>query len=747
MDENLAEVKQSATSNNNQNVLKDSSTQATISTKQKSSSTSTRSKSTTSKDTNNPHSAQTKLNQFLSQPNNMPHQDRMQELQEIAAAKAAKRLEKAKANSQKKKAKAATKYKPNIPEDNTDDDIQSTDETHNNKRSKTKQKTQKASSTASSNYYDPLKKISHMSKTERRQHKQIQRAYRTYFGVKLDIPDNDDGTTTMIKQTALLFTELQRIDPKAIIYAYDDDIPIHAIRTPQDLPDNNITFREFFLNAYPREQKGFIWTTIWLGHDKSTDFILENMKIWSKMKSSLIFAKPLQVKKSVRDYFLLWSTGRMDKDKLHDGVTAAIKSFTKTQYQFAFSWIALKNSDGNYLRLAKKELNGNQFVKALHIEVPEDDRDTTYKVMEIIFGIDSEFKILGTTMLMVPIIREDLPSHKIENIQHLVVKQKQFLDQLYFSKTTDIAELDYKHPALGKSMRDMIMGLKTLDGKGKLIFRGIDKAEKGEAHYLAYPRFLQEQARDVITQLPSLLTWLYGPPALEMMTVSAQARANNAPWNPQEMRAISEEDRTLKRMLNRAKKMSMYNDSDSELSSSDDDIDERQIQLEFEKQANEEYLFSKATTNASITSLGTKEHTIVDTDMEDATNDSIDQDDEVSNIVQDDDSTVTASDKPSPSKKQRQSDVTIDMDPSLIANMMRYFEDHNIDVSTLEAASVTKVTAVATASLHNEEPIATDTSHTVPLVLVADSTHAQDREPSHEDAVPPEPVTGSGDGL
>ena len=105
MDENLAEVKQSATSNNNRNVLKDSSTQATISTKQKSSSTSTRSKSTTSKDTNNPHSAQTKLNQFLSQPNNMPHQDRMQELQEIAAAKAAKRLEKAKANSQKKRLK------------------------------------------------------------------------------------------------------------------------------------------------------------------------------------------------------------------------------------------------------------------------------------------------------------------------------------------------------------------------------------------------------------------------------------------------------------------------------------------------------------------------------------------------------------------------------------------------------------------------------------------------------------------
>ena len=29
----------------------------------------------------------------------------------------------------------------------------------------------------------------------------------------------------------------------------------------------------------------------------------------------------------------------------------------------------------------------------------------------------------------------------------------------------------------------------------------------------------------------------------------------------------------------------------------------------------------------------------------------------------------------------------------------------------------------------------------------ANSIHEQDREPSHDSAVPPEPVTGSGDGL
>ena len=58
---------------------------------------------TTNKDTNNPHSAQTKLNQFLSKPAPPPHTNRMKELQDIAAAKVSQRLEKAKSNAHKKK--------------------------------------------------------------------------------------------------------------------------------------------------------------------------------------------------------------------------------------------------------------------------------------------------------------------------------------------------------------------------------------------------------------------------------------------------------------------------------------------------------------------------------------------------------------------------------------------------------------------------------------------------------------------
>ena len=81
--------------------------------------------------------------------------------------------------------------------------------------------------------------------------------------------------------------------------------------------------------------------------------------------------------------------------------------------------------------------------------------------------------------------------------------------------------------------------------------------------------------------------------------------------------------------------MSMYHYGESDISSSDedDDANEAQIQIEFEKEATGEFLFSKASTNESITSLGTKEQLPSKT------------------VHDNDDDEVSKSDQPSPSKK------------------------------------------------------------------------------------------------
>lgn len=414
--------------------------------------------------------------------------------------------------------------------------------------------------------------------------------------------------------------------------------------------------RIFFVGAQSRSEKGTVWCTIWLGHEKPFSEILGNVGIWSRLHGSRVFEKALQVKRSVKDYFLLWSTSKMDKEVLHSAVTAAIASITKKKYKFAFVWTALKGCNGCYLQLAKKEPNGNTLVKALHIEVPSDDRDSTYKIMEAIFGLHSDFKILGTQMLLVLLIRPTIPSHKIENIQHLIIKQKQFLDKLYYAKTFDFTEIDYRNPCIGLSLREMLMSVTTLDGENTPIFWSVDYDSYDHSFQLSYPKYLDTQARDIISQLPSLFVYIYGPEALAMMTESAQERAHEAPWDPVEMRAMSQQDRGLEAMLSHAKTMHLYNDSDPAASDdSDDDIDYDQVEIDMDRQATEAFLFRKASSNLSFVTLGTKPNNS-------KTNDTMD-------VVSDDDASL--SNKPSPKKKQRANDsVKQDDNPDLETTLM-----------------------------------------------------------------------------
>ena len=168
-----------------------------------------------------------------------------------------------------------------------------------------------------------------MSKAERRKLKAIQRKNRTYFTLKIKIKANEDGFDELMKQTAKFFEQMQKTDKTSIVYGFRDKTPTHALMSPKDIPDSLITFREFFLGAQPRTEDGHAWATVWIGHDKDSAEIIETMKFWSKLSNSWMFKKALQEKNTVRDYFLLWSTEKMDTAFLHKVTTEAIKIFTK----------------------------------------------------------------------------------------------------------------------------------------------------------------------------------------------------------------------------------------------------------------------------------------------------------------------------------------------------------------------------------------------------------------------------------
>ena len=89
----------------------------------------------------------------------------------------------------------------------------------------------------------------------------------------------------------------------------------------------------------------------------------------------------------------------------------------------------------------------------------------------------------------------------------------------------------------------------------------------------------------------------------------------------------------------------------------------------------------------------------------------------------------------------------MDIDPDIVCNIFRYFEETNIDISTLDARSVTQATASASVAIHQDVVMQSPDAAAIHDNENSTSTHAKDREPSHDMVLPPGLVAGPGEGL
>ena len=203
---------------------------------------------------------------------------------------------------------------------------------------------------------------------------------------------------------------------------------------------------------------------------------------------------------------------------------------------------------------------------------------------------------------MVPIIKKTNPDHKNNNIEHLIQKHSQFYAKLEYVKTTDFILVDHKDKKLKKSIRDMIMKLKSLDGRNTTLFWSVDEDRDGT--FLTFPSFVAEQARNVISQLPSLLFWIYKVDVLPMLSAAAQRRAREAPWDPKRMYAVSKEDERLEVLIIATK--TADDDDTSDFDSDEDSIDTTaELDGDIGREV-DEYLFGRASSNESVTTLDTR---------------------------------------------------------------------------------------------------------------------------------------------
>ena len=379
----------------------------------------------------------------------------------------------------------------------------------------------------------------------------VSRPYNTYYTMKLKTQANTNPVKELTSKMKLFFEALREVDGSLIIYRFKDIVPTVAIASPDEIPTNINRFKEYFSGANPTPREDHVWASVWIGHSEDVDNLHTNIKYWSMEHDTFLYKKKLQEKQTVREYFLLYSTDKIDVEVLHATVSSEIKKVTNKEYKFAFVWTVIK-SKGAYVNTESKDKKGSQYIKALHVEVPRNENIATYQILLKFLGSSSNYQLLHRNLRMIPVLTADTPTHKKAKISRLIGKQQRYINNISTAVSYDLQDVDYLIPSLQKTLRQMIMEIEQVASPEETLFLSIDYNDYSSGYVLTFPTHLESEARDCISQLPSFLHWMYGDNVLEQLTDFAVERAHAAPWSEELMRAVSQEDTALDNLLQEA---------------------------------------------------------------------------------------------------------------------------------------------------------------------------------------------------
>ena len=373
----------------------------------------------------------------------------------------------------------------------------------------------------------------------------IQRNYNTYFSVKLKVEKGGIATKQLHKSLQTFYNQLYLVDPDIVIYDYESIKPTQAILSSKNIPHDFSIMKTYFNNINVKPNGGHTWFQVWLGHTEPIENIIINMKHWSSEHDSFLYKKRLQEKFTAKDYWLLWSTERMDSEKLKDEIDQLTMQIVNKKFQLSFNF--------GMIRKDTKFSNNNtpsKWNKAMIIEAKREEKDEAYRVLGRIFSTSNNIKVLGTEMRMIPVLNSDLPSHTKRKIARMTHKQEQFLSTLMTKPCVYLSDIDYYNSSLNTTLREIIMNLETLktfdaEGNPMKIFINVDYSNWHSAYVLTFPKHLEKEADDFITQLPAYLNYVYGEEVLFMLTAEGAVKANESKWDEENLCATSNLDLEL----------------------------------------------------------------------------------------------------------------------------------------------------------------------------------------------------------
>jgi hypothetical protein len=383
----------------------------------------------------------------------------------------------------------------------------------------------------------PLKTFIEEGKKNRKHKKKFQ-TYMKFRSACITAENAFEQEKEYIKMLHDVLKKIWQIDPDAILYQWNDPngAPLKRMGT---LPKNKNSSAAYVNGAFLRQGQS-AWVRMHLGHNKPVDtFDDPKVKEWFRDQDYTFYKEKLQAKVTCKAGWLLGSNGLCLNPR---DLEAALEMLPELQgIPLEIRMEAIRTDKGKQTG-----------VKAAHVLTPWDKALKCRIAMNRIYSKQSKRGYpLGKDMRFIPNILDTrfitTPKTKMKVVKS-VSKQKHFLSKTQTATSYTIIGLDYVQPNIGKSLREILMSIRSNLDPEKNLFLNVDEhMYTSTVTFLFHEDFTQE-AMKAIPAIPVILEAKLGPRVWSWFLEEAKHHSEGYYWDKKNG-LQSHEDERLQEIL------------------------------------------------------------------------------------------------------------------------------------------------------------------------------------------------------
>jgi len=311
-----------------------------------------------------------------------------------------------------------------------------------------------------------------------------------------------------------------------------DESAFSIINTIEDVPKQLSALRHYFPRLRLSPKGGMVYTSMLLGHDASAEDIAIDISMWTADSGVRVFKKSIQAEESAILGWFLYGIREINTNNLAE----AINLFQDSSVEVGLRQMRIRTA-----------VNGKaSAIRAMGIECDARQELEAKDLLIKIYHSKSTAWPLGIKLRYMRDVRFLCGSQAVKKTVHLLGRHDRFQTGIKVRRIRDIQSLDIEDASTGRSLRDILMSLRSNKKPSLSLFHSVDPAfNDPDSHVLTFVPDFMDQADAVLSQLVPYLKFLEGEYIEKFFTAEALSRAVGCEWDESKGCAISALDSEL----------------------------------------------------------------------------------------------------------------------------------------------------------------------------------------------------------